>query len=450
MTNAGDAHSVLPAGARSTAVVGLQWGDEGKGKIVDLLASEHDAVVRYNGGANAGHSVVVRGERFALHLIPSGILYPGKVAIIGNGVVIDPEKLIEELDGLSKRGVDARGLVVSSRAHVVLPYHKVEDALREDMLKAARASGDAVSEIGTTRRGIGPSYADKLQRSTAIRVGDLLKPDVLRERLVMTCELKASMLRGLAPAGAPITGFDAEAMARTALAAGERLSPMIRDTTRLLHTMLAEGRRLLFEGANGTLLDVDHGTYPFVTSSNTGSAGIGAGTGVPLTRVGRIIGIMKAYSTRVGSGPMPTELFDATGDRIRTRGREFGTTTGRPRRVGWLDLVAVRYAVQINGVTDIAMTLLDVLAGFDELKVCTAYDVRGERTEWFPPDADELGASKPVWTTLPGFADEISVARSLADLPPPARKYMDFISERVGVPIRIVSVGPDRAQTILS
>jgi adenylosuccinate synthase len=450
MTNAGDAHSLHPTGARSTAVVGLQWGDEGKGKIVDLLASEHDAVVRYNGGANAGHSVVVNGERFALHLIPSGILYPGKVAIIGNGVVIDPEKLIEELDGLSKRGVDTRGLVVSSRAHVVLPYHKVEDALREDMLKAARASGDAVSEIGTTRRGIGPSYADKLQRSTAIRVGDLLKPDVLRERLAMTCELKASMLRGLAPAGAPTTGFDAEVMARTALAAGERLSPMIRDTTRLLHTMLAEGKRLLFEGANGTLLDVDHGTYPFVTSSNTGSAGIGAGTGVPLTRVGRIIGIMKAYSTRVGSGPMPTELFDATGDRIRTRGREFGTTTGRPRRVGWLDLVAVRYAVQINGVTDIAMTLLDVLAGFDELKVCTAYDVRGERTEWFPPDADELGASKPVWTVLRGFSDEISAARSLADLPRHARAYIDFISERVGVPIRIVSVGPDRAQTILS
>jgi adenylosuccinate synthase len=346
--------------------------------------------------------------------------------------------------------VDARGLVVSSRAHVVLPYHKVEDALREDMLKAARASGDAVSEIGTTRRGIGPSYADKLQRSTAIRVGDLLKPDVLRERLAMTCELKASMLRGLAPAGAPTTGFDAEAMARTALAAGARLSPMIRDTTRLLHTMLGEGKRLLFEGANGTLLDVDHGTYPFVTSSNTGSAGIGAGTGVPLTRVGRIIGIMKAYSTRVGAGPMPTELLDATGDRIRTRGREFGTTTGRPRRVGWLDLVAVRYAVQINGVTDIAMTLLDVLSGFDELKVCTAYDVRGERTEWFPPDADELGASKPVWTALPGFSDDVSAARSLAELPRHARAYIDFISERVGVPIRIVSVGPDRAQTILS
>lgn len=433
--------------ARSTAVVGLQWGDEGKGKIVDLLASEHDAVVRYNGGANAGHSVVVRGERFALHLIPSGILYPGKLAVIGNGVVIDPEKVIEELEGLSKRGVDTRGLVISSRAHVVLAYHKAEDALREDLLKEARASGDAVSEIGTTRRGIGPSYADKVQRAGALRMGDLLKPAVVRERLAMTCKVKEGMFRGLSPTS---PRFDPEALASAALSAGQRLAPMIRDTTHLLHTLLAQGKRLLFEGANGTLLDVDHGTYPFVTSSNTGSAGIGSGTGVPLTRVGRLIGIMKAYSTRVGAGPMPTELFDATGDRIRTRGREFGTTTGRPRRVGWLDLVAVRYAVQINGVTDIAMTLLDVLAGFDELKVCTAYESGGERLDHFPPDADDLARVKPVWTTLPGFSEEIAPARKLVDLPKNAREYIDFISERVGVPIRIVSVGPDREQTIVN
>lgn len=447
------ASTPTPSHAAATAVVGLQWGDEGKGKIVDLLAQDHDAVVRYNGGANAGHSVVVKGERFALHLIPSGILYPGKLAVIGNGVVIDPDKLLEELDGLAKRGVDTRGLVLSSRAHVVLPYHKSEDALREDMLKAARASGDAVSEIGTTRRGIGPSYADKVQRSTAIRVGDLVRPEVLRERLAMTCKLKEGMFRGLSSSPTSPTSptpFDAEAIAAAALAAGERLRPMIQDTTQLLHAQLAQGKRLLFEGANGTLLDVDHGTYPFVTSSNTGSAGIGSGTGVPLTRVGRIIGIMKAYSTRVGSGPMPTELFDATGDRIRTRGREFGTTTGRPRRVGWLDLVAVRYAVQINGVTDIAMTLLDVLAGFDELKVCTAYEIGTQRTDWFTPDAEDLARARPVWTTLPGFSEEIAAARGLADLPTNARKYVDFIAERLGVPIRIVSVGPDRAQTIIS
>jgi adenylosuccinate synthase len=429
--------------ATATAVVGVQWGDEGKGKIVDLLAAEHDAVARFNGGANAGHSVVVKGERFALHLIPSGILYARKHAIIGNGVVVDPDKLIEEIEGLTKKGVDTSGLILSSRAHVVMPYHKAEDGAREDMLKSS--TGGSIAAIGTTRRGIGPAYADKVQRSCAIRVGDLLKPGILRERLDFACATKGPMLGALSKEPHHL---DSAALFDHASRVGERLKPLIKDTTHLLHSFLDQGKRVLFEGANGTLLDVDHGTYPFVTGSSTGTAGIGVGAGVPLTRVSTIIGVMKAYSTRVGAGPMPTELHDATADRIRTRGREFGTTTGRPRRVGWLDLVAVRYAVKINGLTTIAMTLFDVLAGFDELKVCTAYQTPEGLTDGFPPDADDLSRVTPVWTTLPGFSQEISGARSLADLPTQARQYIDFVQARIGVPIGIVSVGPDREQTI--
>ncbi len=434
--------------AVSSAVVGMQWGDEGKGKVVDILAADHDAVVRYNGGANAGHSVVVKGERFALHLIPSGILYPGKLAVIGNGVVVDPDKLIEELDGLASRGVETRGLVVSDRAHVVLPFHKTEDALREDLLKRAATEGTrgVVSEIGTTRRGIGPTYADKVLRTTAVRFGDLSRPEVLREKIELACALKGGVFRALGGG----ESVDSGQIVRQALEAGERLGPIIRDTTHLLHDMLGRGQRLLFEGANGTLLDVDHGTYPFVTSSSTGSGGIGPGTGVPLTRVGRIVGIMKAYSTRVGAGPMPTELKDATGDRIRTRGREFGTTTGRPRRVGWLDLVAVKYSAMINGVTGIAVTLLDVLAGFDTLRVCVAYETREGRTDRFIADSEALAGATPVYKDFPGFSEELSRCRRKDELPAGARAYLDYAQEFVGVPIEIVSVGPDREQTIFS
>jgi adenylosuccinate synthase len=428
----------------ASAVVGVQWGDEGKGKIVDLLAAEHDAVARFNGGANAGHSVVVKGERFALHLIPSGILYPRKHAIIGNGVVVDPDKLIEEMDGLSKKGVDISALVLSSRAHVVLPYHKEEDAAREDLLKSS-SPGGIMAAIGTTRRGIGPAYADKVQRTYAVRVGDLLKPDVLREKLDLACASKSAMLGAMT---SQVHAFDARALFDHASMLATRLKPLIQDTTQLLHDLLGQGKRVLFEGANGTLLDVDHGTYPFVTGSSTGTAGIGVGAGVPLTRVSTIIGVMKAYSTRVGAGPLPTELHDATADRIRTRGREFGTTTGRPRRVGWLDLVAVRYAVQINGLTTVAMTLFDVLSGFDELKVCTKYRTSQGETSVFPPDADDLSRIEPMWTTLPGFSEDISGARRLEDLPKNARNYIDFVERFIAVPVGIVSVGPDREQTI--
>ncbi|MBX3365308.1 MAG: adenylosuccinate synthase [Phycisphaeraceae bacterium] len=438
--------------ARATAVVGLQWGDEGKGKLVDLLAAEHDVVVRYNGGANAGHSVVVNGERFALHLVPCGILYPGKLAVVGNGVVVDPDKLLDEVTGLVARGVDCSGLVVSDRAHVVLPYHKTEDALREDELRAAQSAahtGEGVlraGEIGTTKRGIGPAYADKAYRASAIRIGDLLRPEVLGGKVELACLFKNALFRGLGGRHEPV---DPRVLTAQLLTLGERLGPMIRDTVYLLHEQLAAGKRLLFEGGNATLLDVDHGTYPFVTSSACSALGIGSGTGVPPQRIGKILGVCKAYCTRVGAGPMPTEQVNAAGERIRERGREYGTTTGRPRRTGWLDLVALRYAVMVNGATGLALTMLDVMAGFDEINVCTAYDIGGERTDRFPPDGHMLRACEPVYETLAGFGEEITGARRRADLPRNAARYVEFIEEAAGVRAEIISVGPDRVQTIV-
>jgi adenylosuccinate synthase len=439
--------------ATSTAVVGLQWGDEGKGKAVDLLAAEHDAVVRYNGGANAGHSVVVKGERYSLHLVPSGILYPGKAAVIGNGVVVDPSRLIEELEGLAKRGVDTSALVVSDRAHVVAPYHKIEDELREEMLKAGLVElegGVEGQEIGTTRRGIGPAYADKIQRGTAVRMGDLLRPAALKEKLSLACAFKNSMLGGIAKRlGRELAPFDPESLGAALLASGETLRPRIKDTTYLLHDMIRSGKRVLFEGANATLLDVDHGTFPYVTSSSCAVLGIGPGTGVPERAIGQVLGVMKAYSTRVGRGPLPTELKDETGNRIRERGREYGTTTGRPRRVGWLDLVAVKYSAMVNGATGLVVTLLDVLDEIPELKVCTEYTIDGRRVSRFVPDGTELAKAEPVYRTLPGFKADLSGVRRRQDLPEQARRYLDFIEEHVGVPIRQIGVGPGREQTIM-
>lgn len=435
----------------STAVVGLQWGDEGKGKLVDLLAPAHHAVVRYNGGANAGHSVVVRGERFSLHLVPSGILHPGVLAVVGNGVVVDPEKLLDEVRGLEARGVDTSGLVLSSRAHVVMPYHKTEDALREEELRTAQDSAAAgrgvlrVGEIGTTKRGIGPAYADKAYRASAIRVGDLLRPDVLAGKVEIACVFKNALFKGL---GGSLPPCDPHSLTAALLEQGERLRARIRDTTALLHDMLAQGKRVLFEGGNATLLDVDHGTYPFVTSSSCSALGIGPGTGVPMNRIGSVLGVCKAYCTRVGAGPFPTEQINEAGNRIRERGREYGTTTGRPRRTGWLDLVALRYAVMINGVTGIALTMLDVLAGFDEIPVCVAYERNGERTDRFPPDGHDLREWTPVYERLPGFGQEITGARSRKDLPANAAEYVAYVERAVGVPAQIVSVGPDREQTI--
>jgi adenylosuccinate synthase len=440
--------------AQCSAVVGLQWGDEGKGKVVDLLAAQHDAVVRFNGGANAGHSVVVQGQRYSLHLIPSGILYPSKLAVVGNGVVVDPAALITEMDTLSSRGISTGGLLISDRAHVVMPYHKVEDQLREALLSKARAAAEAdgggsVSEIGTTKRGIGPAYADKVQRAGAIRIGDLLRPEVLKEKIAVAIATKQPLFRELADLVDAKDTLDEAALLQFAIDAGERLRPTITDTTYLLHGLLNSGKRLLFESANGTLLDVDHGTFPFVTGSSVAVAGIGTGAGVPVQRLGRTVGVMKAYTTRVGSGPLPTELTDATAHRIRERGREYGTTTGRPRRVGWLDLVALKYSAMLNGISSVSLMMLDVLAGFETIKVCTAYEIHGKRTERFIPDAYDLAKVTPIYTELPGYGDEVAAARRRDDLPDNCRRYIEYIEKALGVPAMLLSVGPDREQTIL-
>lgn len=437
-----------PGTAPHTAVVGLQWGDEGKGKIVDLLTSEHDCIVRYNGGANAGHTVQVGDQRYALHLIPSGILYPDKQCIIGNGVVVDPEKLLDEMRQLRGRGVQVgANLQISDRAHVVMPYHKEQDAALEEYLSSKTAHDQGNLSIGTTRRGIGPAYADKVRRSTAIRMGDLLDPTYLRSRLHVICKLRSAELEAL---GVATTKLDADALAARYAALGQELRPHVTDTVYALHDAMRAGRRLLFEGANACLLDMDHGTFPYVTSSNCSTLGIPAGTGVPGRAIGRVLGIMKAYSTRVGAGPFPTELDNELGHRIRERGREYGTTTGRPRRCGWLDLVAVRYSAMVCGATGIACTLFDVLSGMSEVKLCVGYRLPdGTETDRFIPDAHRLEIVQPVYETLPGWADDVHDARTRHDLPANAQRYLERIEQVVGVPVQVVSLGPERTQTLV-
>lgn len=431
-----------PITGNTTAVVGLQWGDEGKGKVIDLLAGSHDAVVRYNGGANAGHSIVIDGQRFALHLIPSGVFRPDTVSVIGNGVVLDPFKLIEEIEGLRERGVEVKNLAISSRAHLVLPYHKLEDAMLEDRLAARGLS------IGTTKRGIGPAYSDKANRATSLRVGDLLDTDYLRAKVANLAEYKTDALRSIDPSAEAI---EPKRLTDALLDAADTLTPFIEDTAYLLHGMLRKGKSLLFEGANATLLDVDHGTYPFVTSSNCSVLGIPAGTGVPGAEVKQVVGVLKAYSTRVGGGPFPTEQDNEVGDQIRRQGNEYGTTTGRPRRCGWLDLVAVRYAAMVNGCTSLSLMLLDVLSGIEELQVCTRYQIGDDPeaiTGRFFPDANRLAGITPLYESLPGYHGDVTKARSFDELPAPARQYIEFIEDFVGLPISIISVGPDRSQTI--
>jgi adenylosuccinate synthase len=433
----------------TTAVVGLQWGDEGKGKIVDVLTAGHDVIVRYNGGANAGHTVVVGDQRYALHLIPSGILYPDKSCVIGNGVVVDPEKLIQEMEGLEARGIKVgTNLVISDRAHVVMPYHKEQDAALEEYLSGVTAGERGNLSIGTTRRGIGPAYADKIHRSTAIRMGDLLDADYLASRLQVICRLRTEELKALGVQAPPL---DPAGLTARYAALGERLRPHIKDTVYHLHDCQRAGRSLLFEGANACLLDIDHGTYPYVTSSNCSTAGIHSGTGIPGRSLQRVIGIMKAYSTRVGAGPFPTELLDQTGSTIRERGREYGTTTGRPRRCGWLDLVAVRYSAMVCGATEIACTLFDVLTGFDELRICTHYRLAdGTVTDRFIPDAKRLEGATPVYSTFKGWTEQVSDLPDRAALPQAARDYLDAVEQHVGVPVSMVSVGPERTQTLVS
>ncbi len=436
-----------PANAPHAAVCGMQWGDEGKGKIVDVLTEQYDLIIRYNGGANAGHTVVVGDQKYALHLLPSGIIRPDKLSVIANGVVVDPQTLIGEINGMRDRGITIDGnLKISTRAHLVLPYHKQQDALMEAAVSTAR--GDE-RKIGTTGRGIGPCYADKMTRSTALRAGDLLDESSLAEKLKYIIAVKNAVLGALAEmSDTPFEPIDPDETMDRCLEYARDLAPFITDTTSLLHRAIADGRKLLFEGANGCMLDVDHGTYPYVTSSNTGAVGIYAGAAVPGHTVDRIVGIMKAYTTRVGGGPFPTELHNETGRLIRDRGNEYGTTTGRPRRCGWLDLAVVRYAAAINGATELAVMLLDVLAGFETLHVCTAYKLDGKVIDHYPATRSELERAEPVYRQAPGFTEEITGCRAFEELPAAAQQYVELIESEVGVPVRLISVGPERSQTL--
>jgi adenylosuccinate synthase len=427
-----------------TCVIGLQWGDEAKGKLVDILTEQNEIVVRYAGGANAGHTVVSNGQTWKLSLIPSGILRDGVTCVVTGGVVLDPASVIKEIDGLESRGVKVAGkLMLSDRAHVVFPWHIAEDKL----LDGSVSGGEA---IGTTGRGIGPCYRDKVGRSLAIRLGDLYRAD-FRAKLAHIVEHKKRLFAGWqqaaggADAGA---GLDAAAIHDQYMQYAKRLEPFVRDTNAYLLDAIEAGKKLLFEGAQGALLDIDHGTFPYVTSSNSSGLGVASGSGVPGRWVERVIGVVKAYSTRVGGGPMPTEQDNATGQRLRDRGNEYGTVTRRPRRCGWFDAVAARYTARLSGVDELAVMLLDVLSGFDEIKICSAYTIDGKRVEHFPSHVDDLKKAVPVYETVPGWQEDLSGVRRYDDLPEGARRYIAKIGELLGRPVSVVSVGPDRAQTI--
>ncbi len=425
----------------NTAVVGLQWGDEAKGKIVDILTADHHVVVRYNGGANAGHTVVRDGKTYKLSLLPTGILSPHMQAVIANGVVVNPVRFLEEVDNLQRAGiaVGPANLALSDHAHLIFPYHMEEEKLGEEGSAAA---------IGTTGRGIGPCYQDKVSRTNGIRVGELLYPDHLRERLRRIVPRKNAVFKALLPAAEQ---FDADRLCDEYLGYAEKIKGHIVNTTHLLHRALEGGKNLLFEAAQGSLLDVDHGTYPYVTSSSSSTTGIWSGSGVPARKLDRIIGIIKSYTTRVGRGPFPTELDDGPdgiGERIRRTGREYGTVTGRPRRCGWFDAVSVKHTARLGGVDELAAMLLDVLSVVDELKICVAYEFRGQRVDEFPGDAFLLDECKPIYETMPGWKVDVTHAKKPGDLPAAARKYLDRLAELIGLPVTIVSVGPDREQTI--
>ncbi len=417
-------------------IVGAQWGDEGKGKITDLLAEQADAVVRFQGGNNAGHTIVRRGETFKFHLVPSGILYPGKPCMIGNGVVVDPEVLTAELDGLRRRRIDVSGLKLSANAHLIMPYHVMLDTAGEARLGRL--------EIGTTKRGIGPCYADKSAR-LGIRVQDLLDPKILRKKIATALEPKQQQLRPFARD----PKLDLHAMTEEYLRYGHRLEPHIADTSRMCGEALDAGETVLFEGAQATLLDLDHGTYPFVTSSNpiAGAACVGAGVGP--TDIDEVWGVCKAYTTRVGAGPFPSELDDEVGAHMAEKGREVGTTTGRPRRCGWLDLVALRYATRLNRLSKLAITKLDVLSGLDKVRIAVRYRGPGDAVfDEFPYHQSILHSAVAEYEEMPGWGEDITGARSEAELPPEARDYLAAISEGAGVPIALVGVGPSRDQVI--
>ena len=417
------------------ALVGLQWGDEGKGKVTDLLAEKTDLVVRYQGGNNAGHTIVVGGERYALHLIPTGVLYPHCVPVIGAGVVVNPEVLIEEMDALEGRGIDTSRLLVSGNAHLIMPYHLELDRVTERRLGKNR--------LGTTKRGIGPAYADKATR-IGLRVQDLLDPKIFSEKLkgaLKEKNLQLTRLYGRLP-------ISLEEIEETYLAFGQRLQPHIADTTAVVHDALDAGKLVLFEGAQATMLDLDHGTYPYVTSSNPIAGGASAGAGVGPRDITRVIGISKAYCTRVGSGPFPSEADPADAEILVEQGGEYGTTTGRKRRCGWFDAVAGRYAARINTLTELVITKLDVLSHFSSIKVCVAYEYEGERFERFPPNQTIFNKAKPVFEEFPGWNSDISEARELDDLPKEARALLETLESIMGTPISWVSVGPRRDQIV--
>jgi adenylosuccinate synthase len=417
-------------------IVGAQWGDEGKGKITDLLAESGDAVVRFQGGNNAGHTIVRGEQEWKLHLIPSGILYPGKRCVIGNGVVIDPKVLIDELDALRARRVDVSGLRISANAHLIMPYHLLLDSAGEAKLGSL--------QIGTTRRGIGPCYADKAAR-LGIRVQDLLDEKILKKKIVAAMEPKRLSLRPFEKDPA----LDLHTMTEEYLTYGHRLEQHIADTSKLMWEMLDAGQNVILEGAQGAMLDIDHGTYPFVTSSNPLSGAACVGSGIGPKAIEEIWGISKAYTTRVGAGPFPSELHDEMGETIRQRGGEFGTTTGRPRRTGWLDLVALRYASRLNTLTALVVTKLDVLSGLDRVRVCTSYrGADGAEFEDFPYHQTVLHHTTAELTELRGWKEDLGECRSVSDLPDGAREYLDFIADRVGAPIALVGVGPGREQTM--
>ncbi len=421
----------------STVVIsGAQWGDEGKGKIVDYLAQQADTVVRFQGGSNAGHTVSVGGEEYKLRLLPSGILYKGTLCVIGNGVVVDPQCLLEEIDNMQRRGVDTSGIRLSNRAHVVMPWHKLFDELSEELRGA--------NKIGTTKRGIGPCYIDKDDR-IGIRVCDLIDSEEFAAKVRDVLKVKNLTLEKIYN-HAPL---DAEEIIREYEIYAEKIRPFVCDTITLLNEEIDSGKKILFEGAQATMLDIDYGTYPYVTSSHPISGGVGIGAGVAPKKINTVVGVVKAYCTRVGEGPFPTEQLNEIGDKLRTAGHEFGTVTGRPRRTGWLDACVVKYAGQLSGTDYMAVTRLDILDGFDEIKMCTAYKVNGKIINEIPASLKVLAQVEPVYETFAGWKTDISKIRRYEDLPANAKKYLERMAQVTGIALGIVSVGPNRDQTIV-
>lgn len=423
-------------GARMTSVVvvGTQWGDEGKGKITDFLSQEADVIARFAGGDNAGHTIKIGDETYKLHLIPSGIFYQEKTSVIGNGLVINPKSIVKELNGLQERGIDTSNLRISNRAHVILPYHIHQDIVDE------QSRGD--QKIGTTAKGIGPCYQDKVAR-IGIRIADLLDKEVFEQKLRHNVELKNRLFTKFYE----VEGISFEDIFEEYFAYGQEIAKYVTDTSKILNDVIDEGGRVLFEGAQGIMLDVDQGTYPFVTSSNPVAGGVAIGAGVGPNAVSRVVGVCKAYTSRVGDGPFPTELMDAVGDRIREVGREYGTTTGRPRRVGWFDAVVVRHSRRVSGITDLALNSIDVLSGLETVKICTAYDYKGQKITEYPANLHIIEDCQPIYEELPGWSEDVTGIRNFEDLPVNAQNYVNRILELTGVQLMTFSVGPAREQT---